>query len=578
MHDPWSGNVITFNGEIYNYIELRDRLSGLGHSVQSSGDTAVILRSLGVDGLDSIKRFRGMFALAFWKARDRSLTLARDPLGIKPLYVATIERESGKSVLFASEVRALLASGLLNDRRLNPRALQSVLWNGFVVSPETIVSGIETLWPGELRVFDINGTQVSSQSLWQIPSGSAEPSVNEAEFASALQNSVAAHMVSDVPVVIFLSGGVDSSCIANLARFSSQAPVHTFTLAFEEAEFNEGPLAKQISDALGTQHHEVVLTEATFLAQLEAALASLDQPSFDGVNTFCIARAVREAGFKVALAGTGGDELFGGYRSFADVPRLMRLSSLTGGLPTRFFDPIAHTALRLMLPKRGAVPPQTRWAKLPAMLRHRQDLLALYQISYALFLEDIQMQLLSGQGTADLGLPTAMQKRLREEIDPLIGEPLKAISALEQRMFLGERLLRDTDSVSMASSLEIRVPLVDTLLIESVSRIPTSKRYFPLGKKSILRRAGLNGLPTELFDRPKSGFVLPYNRWLRSRMVARMDAALRDHKLLLLVGLNPRVVGSIWQAFLDGAPGLYWSRVWALYVLVRWCDTHKVYA
>jgi asparagine synthase (glutamine-hydrolysing) len=228
-------------------------------------------------------------------------------------------------------------------------------------------------------------------------------------------------------------------------------------------------------------------------------------------------------------------------------------------------------------PSRGPMPQQTRWAKLPEMVRCGDDLLSLYQLAYALFLPDFQRQLL-GCATTDAlidGLPAAMRSRLSLEMGSR--SALAAISVMEQRLFLGERLLRDTDTASMASSIEIRLPLVDQLLLENVSRLRDRERYHPVAKKSVLRRIGLRGLDAALFDRPKTGFVLPYNRWLRMGVGKVMDGIMRDPMAVKPTGLNPEAVRRLWQAFLDGAPGVYWSRVWAIYVFIWWCHRHKAY-
>lgn len=577
MRDPLSGDVVAYNGEIYNYVELRERLEASGGRVHSTGDTAVMLRALASRGPEAIGDFRGMFAFAFWDTSHRRLVLARDPLGLKPLYLARHPDPAGAwSFAFASEVRALLASGLLGTPRLDPTAAASVVWNGFVVGPGSAVAGVELLWPGEARVLE-GREVVATHRFWAMPDPARGVRVGEAQLATALQESVRLHLASDVPLAVFLSGGVDSSAVANLAQRASPIPVHTFTLAFEEREYDEGPEARAIAAAIGTQHQEVVLSERDFVDQLDAAVASLDQPTFDGLNSFYMSRAVRNAGFKVALVGTGGDELFGGYTSFRDLPVLHAWMARASWIPARVRDAAAGLVARMLQPAAGALPAQTRWAKLPEMVKTADDLLALYQLAYALFLPPLQRELLGGGSVAGLsnGLPLAMHARIAKEIAGR--SPLAAISVMEQRLFLGERLLRDSDAASMAASLELRLPLVDQVLFEHADGMPDAERYQPLRAKSILRRAGLRGLDPGLFDRPKSGFVLPYDRWIRLGLGRLMDEAMRDADAVRRTGLDPDAVARIWQAFLDGHPGIYWSRVWALYVLVRWCHQHGVY-
>jgi len=320
-----------------------------------------------------------------------------------------------------------------------------------------------------------------------------------------------------------------------------------------------------------------VLTESDFVGRLEAAIESIDQPTFDGLNAYYMSQAIRSAGFTVALSGTGGDELFGGYTSFRDLPVLQRWSGRAGWVPRSLQVAVARLATWPLRRSGGAVPPQTRWAKLPDMVRHGDDLLALYQLAYALFLPGFQRELLAPGFAAVLadGLPEAMRRRLVSETR--LRSPLSALSVMEQRLFLGERLLRENDVARMESSLEQRVPLVDQLLFESVDRLPDGPRYTPLGRKAMLRRIGLRGLDPALFDRPKSGFVLPFDRWIRRGLKGVIDQTMRDPQAIAPAGLDPAAVGRLWRSFLDGAPGMYWSRVWSVYVFIRWCHRNGVY-
>jgi asparagine synthase (glutamine-hydrolysing) len=578
MVDPVTGHVVVFNGEIYNFRDLRQRLVSAGQTFDSTGDTAIMLRALGLHGADAVSWLRGMFAFACWDPKQRRLLLARDPLGIKPLYVArSSDPDSGWSVVFASEVRALLASGLLGTPRLDPQAVATSVWNGFVVGPCTAVQGVELLCPGCMVEFDGAGKELRQEDFWRIPGCAPDPTMDEEGLTAILEEVLRLRLVSDVPLAVFLSGGVDSSAIANLAQRAATSPIHTFTLAFEEQELNEGPVAKRIAAAIGTEHHEVVLTQGYFVENLEAALDSLDQPTFDGLNAYYMSHAIRSAGFTVALSGTGGDELFGGYSSYRDLPALQRWSRRAGFVPRGLQVAAATLATWPLRRSGGQVPPQTRWAKLPEMVRQGDDLLALYQLAYALFLPEFQRELLApdfAQALAD-GLPLVTRKRLIAETRERT--PLSAISVMEQRLFLGERLLRDNDVASMASSLEQRVPLVDQLLLESVDRLPDQSRFQPLGRKSILRRIGLKGLDPALFERPKSGFVLPFDRWIRHGLRDTMDQIMRDPQVIAPVGLDPVAVERLWQAFLDGAPGMYWSRVWSVFVFIRWCHRNHVF-
>jgi asparagine synthase (glutamine-hydrolysing) len=305
-------------------------------------------------------------------------------------------------------------------------------------------------------------------------------------------------------------------------------------------------------------------------------VGSLDQPSFDGLNSFFMSHAVAQAGFKVALVGSGGDELFGGYTSFRDLPAIAAWSRRLGFVPQRLSGLAARAIAAWKAPHDSLFPPQTRWAKLPSMVAARQDRLALYQHAYALFLRETHGRLLgaAAQRLAPdyLGLPPLNVASLHEET---AGRSfLASIAVLEQRLFLGERLLRDTDATSMSASIETRLPLVDQHLLETVAGLHDEDRFLPVRSKTMLRRSGLQGLDPALFERPKSGFELPYDQWLRGQLGAEVGAVFADETLMAGVGLCPQAVRELWQAFSAGAPGLYWTRIWCLYALAVWSRRH----
>jgi asparagine synthase (glutamine-hydrolysing) len=593
MVDDDSGCAVTFNGEVYNFPEIRRDLEALGETFRSSSDTEVVLKAHKRWGIGAVERFRGIFALALWDPRSRAVHLVRDPMGIKPLYWTSV-RDDGigeEVVLFASEVRALLASGAVG-RRLDPAAVASYLWQGFVVGPNTIVEGVQLLPAASILTLEAGdpGQPRNRQRIrqyWRMPS-SADRRTTVTDLRDELQRAVAMQLVADVPLGVFLSGGIDSSAVAALASEAAPGAVHTFTIGFDLAAYDETVQAQRVADAVKSRHTRSVLTEQSFQEQLPDAFTAIDQPTFDGINTYFVSRAARGAGMTVALAGTGGDEVFGGYPSFVDIPRMLGAGAwlpfgAEGGVARRALDVTVTLGARLVnelswdLLKRA--PPQTRWAKVADLARAAHDALGLYQVSYALFTRETQAVLAEGavrqaQRRQQHGLPQDVAAAWRRRIDG--SEARHAVSVLELSSFVGERLLRDTDAASMAVGLEVRVPLLDHVLAETAAGIDPLRRFSPPREKRLLREVALGKLDPALFDRPKSGFVLPIEVWARQRLKPQMQARFADAALARRAGLRADTVRTLWRSFADGRPGLYWSRIWALYVLMSWCQTHDV--
>lgn len=538
-----------------------------------------------IDGAPlGLETLRGMFALAIWDRRERRLLLARDPLGHKPLYVcANAARGGAWSLAFASELRALLASGLLGARpRLDPAGVSAFVWNGFLVSPRTLVKGIESIVPGTWQRFDAGGSAADRGCFWSMPRPAEADQVSSDSSAlrAELRESVRLHLQHDAaaPLGVLLSGGIDSSSVANLARLQSAGgPVRTYCMAMEEAALSEGDAARQLAGAMGTEHHEVMLTEQTFVATLDDAIAALDQPTFDALNQYHICRALREAGLKIAVGGIAGDAIFGGDKTLRQLPRLERAAALTRWLPegARVAAAKAVAAMKSGGAGKGSLGPQQNWAKLPDVVRANGDVLNLYQLTYALFLPGFHRELLEVEAAeVSYGLTGESRGWLRGEINP--HPTIEAAAILETRLFAGERLLRDADTVSSALGFELRSPLCDPRLIEALSRLPVEMKFQPVGVKPLLRKYGLEEVDRRHYDRPKSGFVLPFDRWIRKNLGQVMDQVMRDPHACAAAGLRPQAVGRLWDAFVQGVPGIYWNRVWAVYVLIRWCQTHGV--
>lgn len=573
MIDRTTGNVIVFNGEIYNYASLRRELEYEGAIFITESDTEVILMAYRIRGEKFLNFLRGIFAFAIWDNTQKKTLFVRDHLGVKPLYYFQTNFSSSKHFVFASELRSLLHSGLIQGK-LDSASISSYMWNGFVPGPGTIIKGIQLLPSGSVLEVDPAGEVISLKKYWSLPSRS-EHSNDITSLRHALTESVKLQQVGDVPIAVLLSGGIDSSAVANLAAANNESPIQTFNIAFEEPKFDESVYAKKIASKIGAIHHEILLTERDFLDDIYSALNSLDQPTFDGINTYFVSKAVRASGIKVALAGTGGDELFAGYKSFSDIALITTWARRLEFLPGNIIRVLGKVASRLKYPHVGKVPAQQRWGKLADALLTRGDLVAAYQIFYGLFTTDYHNLLID---TQDSNLHCGIDSSFAEECKALSSgmAQLDAISAFELTMFLGQRLLRDTDTTSMSASLEVRVPLLDHKVVEEVFKISAAKRYFPLAKKRLLQELAMPNIDPSLFEREKSGFVLPLEIWSKNSMKTVIEETFRNRQLTQSVGLNQRAILDLFYAFQAGVPGIYWSRIWAIYALLHWCRHNKV--
>lgn len=541
---------IVFNGEIYNFRALREELKGRGHRFRSESDTEVLLAGYREWGLDLLGRLRGMFAFAIHDSERRETLLARDPLGIKPLYWA----DDGRRVLFASEVQAL-RQVLADDGGLDTEGLSLCLAWGSIPAPRTLYRGISALPAGSwLRIAHERIEGPTRYWRLQDAFGHDVPcSEDEAaeQLRQALVDTAQAHLVSDVPVGAFLSGGVDSSALVGLLS-AQQASLRTVNLSFDVATLDESALARQAAALYGTDHREIPIRVEAIRERMPDAIRALDQPSIDGVNTYFVSEAAVEAGLKVAVSGVGGDELFGGYTTFERVPRIRawhrRLGNLPGG--SALAGPLASALERL--------PSGRVTSRLVAGLRYGGDVAGAYFVERGLY-RPAEIRALLAPELADDIVDPVDELRQRLAVDEL--PEAERVSGLELGQYMLAQLLRDTDAVSMRHSLEVRTPLVDRVLLERVCAVPPQLRRAGPAKRR-LRQAPQPPVPDALWDRRKQGFTLPFDHWLRGGGIplrlARHDCLRRE------------AVDRIEQQYRAGQ--VHWSRVWLLHVLAEFLD------
>ncbi len=543
---------LVYNGEVYNFAEIRRELEGLGERFGSTGDSEVVLKACVRWGEGAVERFRGMFAFGFWDDRERRLLLARDRLGVKPLYVVS----GANGLAFASEVRTLLAVGAA-QRVLSPRGLLGYMRFGSVQEPDTLVAGVRSLGPGSTLVFDARETR--EKRFWSLPTGPSRvvPRAEAVgEIRRLLRESVRMRLVSDVPFGVFLSGGGDSSALAALASAEASRPVHTFTVVFDEAAFSEEKYAEEVAKRFNCVHHSVRVTGDEAAASFPEALRSQDQPSGDGLNSWLVSRAARREGLSMTLSGLGGDEVFAGYPNFRQFESLVKLSGAAAFVPRAFLSFLAGSAARPSASHRmrkgvdvaqAAGDPAGVYAALRSHLTDRQ-------------IEGLMPEPAFRRVTGDEGprVSAAMS-----------GDAVNDFSRLDLAGYLRNTLLRDTDAMSMASSLEVRVPLLDHRLVEYVLSLPGGMKLEGEGNKALLFEA-VPDLPREAGLRPKMGFVLPLRDWFRGPMKGKLEE--------ILLGLPGPAAGILrrepaaetWRAFLVGDGTVSASRIFALASLSAW--------
>jgi asparagine synthase (glutamine-hydrolysing) len=496
LHDVENELTIVFNGEIYNYAQLRAQLAGYGARFHTHSDTEVLLQMYRRYGEQMVELLRGMFSFAIWDARERRMFVARDPYGIKPLYVA----DDGATFRCASTVKALLAGGRIARTR-DAGAAAGFFLLGSVPEPFTVMESIRTVEAGTSFFVTERGRSESKRLVsiaavlargaeQQSAAQLVEPTVLMRELVT---ESLCAHLVSDVPVGAFLSSGIDSTTLAALATEANRPP-RCVTLQFAEYAHHasdEAPLAERFAQDRGLQQTTRLVTRGELLTDLPRIFEAMDQPTIDGVNTWFVSKAASEAGLKVAISGIGGDELFGSYSSFRDIPRLLRLSRTPGA--------------------NRVVAGITRHPKARAVARYAGTIAGAYFLKRGLFLPE-DLPAILGAAEAEEGLARLrLFETIERTLQPDPGTSFGRVAALEASMYMRNQLLRDTDWASMAHSLEVRTPLVDITLLRQIAPLLLSEKA---KSKQEFSRSPRTPLPSYLRNRPKTGFSVPLAQWM----------------------------------------------------------------
>jgi len=549
MTTPDGRYCIVYNGEIYNYRELRADLERAGVRFVSSSDTEVLLALIVRDGIAALSRARGMFALAVWDGFERSLTVARDRFGIKPLYVAA---RAGR-VAFASEIAALRRASLV-DREVSAAGVLSFLaWN-FIPPPLTWLRGVESLRPGTWIRWREGGRTEAGTFADFTAIYEDHPPVTEDELRAqareAIRDSVAAHLVSDVPVGIFLSGGIDSAAVVASARAAVTGRLHTYTVAGDVPSMSEIEPARQVAMFFETTHHELMIGAGAIERALPSIIRRLDAPSADAINSYFVSQAVAATRVKAVLSGVGGDEMFGGYPSFQRIPSAMRTAKwLAPMMPVTAMAAAAVSDWRARKVQHFAGAP---------------DAASAYRAVRGNFMPEEWPELLGPGFDGEAG------RSAREALADLEAGMLRerrretahaAVARMETGAYLQGQLLRDIDAVSMAHALEVRVPFVDHRLASAVW--PALGHHPALVEGKRLLHESLPKLPGGIVGRPKRGFTLPFDAWMRGGL---RETTLRGIESSVALGwVSARAASAVWSDWERGRA--HWSRAWGLSVL-----------
>jgi asparagine synthase (glutamine-hydrolysing) len=574
------GVTLVFNGQAYDFAVLRAELSARGHSFTTRSDTEVVLRAYLEWGEDVLLRLHGMFALALWDARNRKLLLGRDRMGKKPLHLAFAHRghwlaelpaEGAPPVavdrlVFGSELKALVAHRGV-PRNLSRRALVEYLVAEAVPSPRTIFTELHKLLPAHLAVLDASGLRVRRYWELPVPETRARPRPDApAELRALLDAAVAKRLVADVPVGIFLSGGVDSTGLTALAV--RHAPrIHSFSIGFEEASFDESAYARLAADALGTEHHQEMLSGAACLELLPQAVEQLDEPFADPsyLPTHLLSRFVRQS-VKVALAGDGGDELFAGYDPFL----VHRPAALLSGLPRPVLGFLAGAVARLPAASTNMsfdfrLKQLFRGLSAPTAVRHAAWIGAFLPVELESVLHP-ELRPLAREDVAYQEVLAEVERGRRAGLSP--GSVDEALRFYLTR-YLVDDILVKADRASMAASLEVRAPFLDTSVVEYAARLPWTQKLSLTRTKRVLKDALQGLVPGAILTRPKKGFGIPVARWIRGPLRPLFEELFSETSLRQTGVLAPAPCQALLDRHLNGAADLR-KPLWTLAMFLLW--------
>ncbi len=556
---------IVYNGELYNFKELKFELTRVisgsnqqAYFFQTNTDTEVIIAAYARWGDECVNHFNGMFAFAIWDNLKKELFIARDRLGIKPLYYIY----TNNTLAFSSEIRSPLASELI-PRQLDENSLVDYLRYQTVHAPDTIVKGVKMLMPG--HYLKSNNGKITIHCYWNLKKninhasdGKSYSEVCE-DVNTLLTKAVERRLIADVPFGAFLSGGIDSSAIVGLMSKVSTEKVKTFSVTFDESEFSESKYAQLIAKKFNTDHHEIKLNPSDFLKELPNALKAMDHPSGDGPNTYIVSKATKEAGITMALSGLGGDELFAGYDVFKRSLELNKKAWLN--VVPKFMRGAGGNVLTKVKPGVAA-------EKISEFLK--QD-----SINFESFYPLSRQVLMDKEIASILKKKELTANKVSAIIDDSLGinSQISQVSIAEISTYMQNVLLGDADQMSMAHALEVRVPFIDYTLVEYVLGVPDKYKSTKSPKKLLVDALG-DLLPSEIVNRPKMGFTFPWKDWMQNEMKGFCEQkiiSLSKRKLF-----NEKEVVELWNKFLKNDPKITWSRIWILVVLESWLIENQI--